>query len=81
MVAMYLASILLGAGALVSAAPVPQYGSGSCTFKDAAAAIKSKSSCNNIVIQDMTVPAGTTLDLTDLKSGTTVWLSIVINST
>ncbi|XP_018323529.1 polygalacturonase-like [Agrilus planipennis] len=31
-----------------------------------------KSSCTNIVVKDLTVPAGKTLDLTSLKSGTTV---------
>ena len=73
MVAFYLASLVLSAGSLVSAAPAADtYGSGGCTFTDAAAAVKGKASCTNIVIKDMTVPGGTTLDLTDLKSGTTV---------
>ncbi|KAH7382300.1 glycoside hydrolase [Pyrenochaeta sp. MPI-SDFR-AT-0127] len=72
MVAMYLSSLLLGAGALVSAAPASLDARASCAFTDAAAAIKGKASCTAIVIKDMTVPAGTTLDLTKLKSGTTV---------
>ncbi len=72
MVAMYLTSVLLGAGALVAAAPTPQYSSGSCTFHDIASVKAGKASCTNIVIKDMPVPAGTTLDLTGLKTGTTV---------
>ncbi|KAI4700238.1 glycoside hydrolase 28 protein [Alternaria sp. BMP 2799] len=72
MVAFTLTSLLLGAGALVSAAPSNLDTRASCTFSDAATAIKNKASCSAIVIQGMTVPAGTTLDLTKLKSGTTV---------
>jgi galacturan 1,4-alpha-galacturonidase len=45
----------------------------SCTFTDAASAIKGKTSCTSIVLNGITVPAGTTLDLTGLKAGTTVW--------
>jgi galacturan 1,4-alpha-galacturonidase len=72
MVAFTLTSLLLGASALVSAAPASLDTRSSCTFTDAASAIKNKASCSAIVIKDMTVPAGTTLDLTKLKSGTTV---------
>jgi polygalacturonase len=72
MVAMKLTSFFLSAGALVSAAPARLDARASCTFTDAAAAIKGKASCTAIVIQDMNVPAGTTLDLTKLKDGTTV---------
>lgn len=72
MVAFQFTSILLGAGALVAAAPAGLEARASCTFSDAATAIKNKASCTAIVIKDMTVPAGTTLDLTKLKSGTTV---------
>lgn len=72
MVAFALTSLFLSAGALVSAAPSSLDTRASCTFSDAAAAIKGKASCTAIVIKDMTVPAGTTLDLTKLKSGTTV---------
>ncbi|KAJ5363421.1 Polygalacturonase [Penicillium cataractarum] len=46
-----------------------------CTFsgsKGAASAIKSKTSCSTIVLSSVAVPAGTTLDLTGLKKGTTV---------
>lgn len=72
MVAIQVSSLLLGAGALAYAAPASLKSRASCTFSDAAAAIKGKSSCATIVIKDMTVPAGTTLDLTKLKDGTTV---------
>lgn len=74
MVAIQISSLLLGAGALASAAPTALETRASCTFSDAAAAIKGKTSCSAIVIKDMTVPAGTTLDLTKLKDGTTVRL-------
>jgi polygalacturonase len=72
MVAIRATSLFLGAGALVSAAPSSLDARASCTFSDAAAAIAGKASCTAIVIKDMTVPAGTTLDLTKLKTGTTV---------
>jgi hypothetical protein len=74
MVAMQLTSFLLSAGALVSAAPASLDARASCTFTDAATAIKNKASCTTIIIEDMTVPAGTTLDLTKLTTGTTVSL-------
>ncbi|KAF1938548.1 glycoside hydrolase [Clathrospora elynae] len=70
MVAIKLA--LLSTAALAAAAPSNLDTRASCTFSDAAAAIKGKASCTAIVIKDMTVPAGTTLDLTNLNSGTTV---------
>lgn len=44
----------------------------SCTFTDAAAAMKSKTSCSTIVLDGISVPAGTTLDMTGLKDGTHV---------
>ncbi|KAJ5648974.1 uncharacterized protein N7484_002697 [Penicillium longicatenatum] len=71
---------LLGAAA-VNAAPAPtraseiEQRSSTCTFsgsKGAASAIKSKTSCSTIVLDNVAVPAGTTLDLTGLKKGTTV---------
>lgn len=46
--------------------------SSSCTFTSASAAISGKKSCTAIVLNGIAVPAGTTLDLTDLESGTTV---------
>jgi polygalacturonase len=72
MVAMQVTSLLLSAGALAYASPTGLDARASCTFSDAAAAISGKTSCAAIVIKDMTVPAGTTLDLTKLKDGTTV---------
>jgi polygalacturonase len=72
MVAITLTTLLLSAGALVSAAPSSLDTRASCTFSDANQALKNKGSCTNIVIKDMKVPAGVPLDLTGLKSGTTV---------
>lgn len=60
---------MLSASALVAAAPASL---GACTFTDCASVIKSKAACTSIVIKDMTVPAGSTLDLTNLQDGTTV---------
>ena len=44
----------------------------SCTFTDAAAAMKSKTACTSITLSNIAVPAGQTLDLKGLKSGTHV---------
>ncbi|PWY88855.1 polygalacturonase-4 precursor (PG-IV) [Aspergillus sclerotioniger CBS 115572] len=47
----------------------------SCTFsgsEGASSASKSKTSCSTIVLSDVAVPSGTTLDLTDLNEGTHV---------
>ncbi|KAF3393310.1 Polygalacturonase 2, partial [Talaromyces pinophilus] len=47
----------------------------SCTFsgsQGAASASKSKTSCSTIILSDVAVPSGTTLDLTDLNDGTSV---------
>lgn len=44
----------------------------SCIFTDSVSAIKGKSSCSSIVLKDIAVPAGTTLDMTKLKDGTHV---------
>ncbi|RMY12059.1 hypothetical protein D0866_14264 [Hortaea werneckii] len=43
-----------------------------CTFTDADAAASGKADCKNIVLKDIAVPAGETLDMTDLNDGTTV---------
>ncbi|KAF2136485.1 glycoside hydrolase family 28 protein [Aplosporella prunicola CBS 121167] len=67
-----IAAVLLGAGALVSAAPSSLDTRASCTFTDAASAIKGKTSCTTITLNNIEVPAGETLDLTGLKSGTEV---------
>lgn len=47
----------------------------SCTFTDASAASKSKASCATIVLDNIVVPSGTTLDMTDLTSGTHVCIA------
>ncbi|KAK3197409.1 hypothetical protein GRF29_216g87344 [Pseudopithomyces chartarum] len=70
-----ISALLLGAGALVSAAPAVQGRADSCTFSGstgAAQVAKSKTSCSTITLNNVAVPAGTTLDLTKLNSGTTV---------
>ena len=80
MVPPFVAALLLSAGGLACAAPAPtshtvarlQYRAADCTFTDVAAAIKSKSTCSTIVLSNIAVPAGTTLDMTKLNSGTTV---------
>lgn len=71
---MHSATLLLSLGALVAANPVPAplKDRASCTFTDAATAIANKKSCSTITLKDITVPAGTTLDLTGLNSGTHV---------
>ncbi|KAI6868270.1 Endopolygalacturonase [Hortaea werneckii] len=43
-----------------------------CTFTQAGPAASGKADCKNIVLKDIAVPAGTTLDMTDLNDGTTV---------
>ena len=76
MVSAHLSAILLGAGAFVSAAPASTLQErASCTFSGstgAADVLKNKGSCTNIVLNNVAVPAGTTLDLTKLNDGTTV---------
>ncbi|KAB8229650.1 glycoside hydrolase family 28 protein [Aspergillus alliaceus] len=59
--------------ALVVAAPAPDIKpGGSCTFNSAAAVESGKASCSTITLSNIAVPAGETLDLTDLKAGATV---------
>ncbi|PYI21901.1 putative extracellular endo-polygalacturonase [Aspergillus japonicus CBS 114.51] len=58
--------------ALVAAAPTDIEKRSSCTFTDAAKAKSGKTSCSTIYLNNIEVPAGETLDLTGLKSGTTV---------
>lgn len=73
----------LSAVALVAAVPTPTAAPdirnaaglqkrASCTFTDAAAVSKSKTSCATIVLNNIAVPSGTTLDLTKLTTGTHV---------
>ncbi|CAI6334127.1 unnamed protein product [Periconia digitata] len=70
MVATYVSTLLLSAGALVSAAPARvEDRAASCTFKDVASIDKS---CTDIVLDSISVPAGQTLDLTKLKDNTKV---------
>ncbi|VUC31385.1 unnamed protein product [Clonostachys rosea] len=59
----------LASAGFANAAVMPR---ASCTFTDAASAIKGKASCTSIILKDIAVPAGTTLDMTGLKSGTHV---------
>ncbi|KAF7549942.1 hypothetical protein G7Z17_g6058 [Cylindrodendrum hubeiense] len=69
---MHSSFVLLGAlASAVLATPIvgPR---ASCTFTDAASAIKNKASCSTIILNNIAVPAGTTLDLTKLNSGTHV---------
>jgi galacturan 1,4-alpha-galacturonidase len=74
----FVAMLALGAAA-VSAAPTPsavselvERSSSTCTFTSAASAKAGKKSCSNIVLDNIKVPAGQTLDLTNLKAGTKV---------
>jgi polygalacturonase len=71
--------LVTASAVLVSAAPAaaaePTAAPGlakraTCTFTDAAAVSKSKTSCATIVLNNIAVPSGTTLDLTKLNSGT-----------
>ncbi|KAL2126648.1 hypothetical protein VTI74DRAFT_475 [Chaetomium olivicolor] len=70
-------TLFLSLGALAAANPLPAKlaDRASCTFTDAASAIKGKTSCSTITLSGITVPAGTTLDLTGLKDGTKVIFS------
>jgi polygalacturonase len=74
--------LLLGAAALVLAVPTPTAAPelnpvllkkrSSCTFTAASAASASKTECSTIVLDNIAVPSGVTLDLTDLTEGTNV---------
>jgi polygalacturonase len=75
MVAASILSLLLGAS-LASAHPRVHHRADACTFTDAAAAIKGKTSCSTITLNNISVPAGQTLDMTGLKDGTTVSKSL-----
>ncbi|TVY19508.1 Polygalacturonase 2 [Lachnellula arida] len=71
------ASILVAAVPMPTAAPdiknaVALEKRASCTFTDAVAASKSKTSCATIVLDNIAVPSGTTLDMTGLSDGTSV---------
>ncbi|EMT73962.1 hypothetical protein FOC4_g10000234 [Fusarium odoratissimum] len=43
-----------------------------CTFSDASKAMAGQSNCTNLILNNVAVPAGTTLDLTKLQSGAKV---------
>lgn len=61
--------------ALVAAAPTTEIDArGSCTFNTVDQLKSGKSSCSTITLSNIHVPAGETLDLTDLKTGATVRL-------
>ncbi|KAF2138743.1 glycoside hydrolase family 28 protein [Aplosporella prunicola CBS 121167] len=63
----------MGAGVTMAAAmPANMKRADSCTFTDAAAAKEGKADCTSIVLKDITVPAGETLDLSDLADNTQV---------
>ena len=55
---------------LIHAAPAEVKRADACTFTDAAAVVNGKASCSTITLNNIAVPAGTTLDLTKLKTGT-----------
>ncbi|KXH69255.1 endopolygalacturonase [Colletotrichum salicis] len=65
-------SVIAGLGALAAAAPAELDTRASCTFTDAKTAMSKKTSCTDIVLNGIKVPAGETLDLTGLKDGTKV---------
>jgi polygalacturonase len=72
MVAIHASALLLSASLLVAAAPSNVKSQASCTFTDVVSLAKSKTSCSDIVLDSISVPAGETLDLTKLSDGTTV---------
>lgn len=66
--------------ALVAAAPAADLETrGSCTFTSTSALKSGKASCSTITLQNIAVPAGETLDLTGLKTGTTVSLTLELS--
>ncbi len=70
-------ALILSLGALAAAKPLPGRldNRASCTFSDAASVISGKTNCSTITLSNITVPAGTTLDLTGLSNGTQVIFS------
>jgi polygalacturonase len=72
MVAINSIALLASAAVLAAAAPAPALveRATSCTFSAASAAIASKTACATIVLDNVVVPAGKTLDLTGLNTGT-----------
>ncbi len=69
------ASPVAVAGPEVTSPPSLEKRATSCTFTGsagAASASKSQTACSTIVLSGITVPSGTTLDLSDLPDDTTV---------
>lgn len=64
--------MIAGFAASALAYPASLEARAGCTFTDAASAIKGKAGCSTIILNNIAVPAGTTLDLTKLKDGTHV---------
>lgn len=50
----------------------------SCTFSSAAKASESQKLCTTIVLDNIEVPAGETLDLSDLEDGTKVGFQTIV---
>ncbi|CAL5869571.1 uncharacterized protein PFLUO_LOCUS3801 [Penicillium psychrofluorescens] len=67
----FLSMLVIGIS-LVAALPTPVQKRTDCTFTSAASAIAGKKSCSSIVLEDIHVPAGETLDLSDLEPKTKV---------
>ncbi|KAL1900716.1 Polygalacturonase 1 [Ceratocystis pirilliformis] len=63
--------VLAAAASIASAKPVLVERAG-CTFTTAAAAISGASKCSTVTLNNIAVPAGTTLDLTKLAANTKV---------
>ncbi|KAG5939533.1 hypothetical protein E4U60_000810, partial [Claviceps pazoutovae] len=63
-------------GSFVSAAPAVSKAAAlsgaDCTFSDVTQAIQKKASCSTITLRNLKVPAGKTLDLSNLSDGTRV---------
>lgn len=71
----FVLSALVAGAAMAVAAPTATQNekrASSCTFSSAASASAGKKSCSSIVLDNIAVPAGTTLDLTDLADNTVV---------
>ncbi|KAF2774204.1 putative extracellular polygalacturonase [Teratosphaeria nubilosa] len=74
-IAVALAAFIASVAAVPAPAPTVAKRATSCTFSGsggASSASKSKTSCSTIVLSALSVPSGTTLDLTDLEDGTEV---------
>ncbi|KKK12990.1 hypothetical protein P175DRAFT_0515167 [Aspergillus ochraceoroseus IBT 24754] len=64
---------LLGSLSLVSAAPTASLTKKStCTFTSASQATASASKCSSIILKNIAVPAGETLDMSGVEDGTTI---------